>query len=83
MFMDLVQTKKVVHLQYTKSTGSLGGDTAIYIIESTTSGSVFRDQTDLPEIFQLSVSYSPNYGSAVVQSYTSSMSSIQLIIVVI
>ena len=60
-----------------RSTGSLGGDTAIYIIESPTSGSVFRDQTGFNEnVGQLSVSYSPNYGSAVVQSYTSSMSSI-------
>ena len=60
------------------STGSLGGDTAIYIIESAESGSVFRDQTgfNAGNAAQLSVSYSPNYGSAVVQSYTSSMSSI-------
>jgi len=60
------------------STGSLGGDTAIYIIESATSGSVFRDQTgfNAGNAAQLSVSYSPNYGSQVVQSFTSSMSSI-------
>jgi hypothetical protein len=60
------------------STGSLGGDTAIYIIESAESGDVFRDQTgfNAGNAAQLSVSYSPNYGSAVVQSYTSSMSSI-------
>ena len=63
------------------STGSLGGDTAIYIIESAESGSVFRDQTGFNQgsPAQLTVSYgSPNYGSAVVQSFTSSMSSISV-----
>ena len=60
------------------STGSLGGDTAIYIIESAESGDVFRDQTGFNQgnAAQLSVSYSPSHGSPVVQSYTSSMSSI-------
>ena len=62
------------------STGSLGGDTAIYIIESATTGSVFRDQTGFNQgnAAQLSVSYSPNYGSAVVQSYTSSRQGISV-----
>jgi len=58
--------------------GTLGGDTAIYIIESAVSGAVFRDQTGFNQgsPAQLSVSYSPNYGSAVVQSYTSSNAAI-------
>jgi hypothetical protein len=62
------------------STGSLGGDTAIYIIESATTGSVFRDQTGFNQgnAAQLSVSYSPNYGSQVVQSYTSSRQGISV-----
>ena len=58
--------------------GTLGGDTAIYIIESAESGDVFRDQTGFGagNAAQLSVSYSPSHGSPIVQSYTSSMSSI-------
>ena len=58
--------------------GTLGGDTAIYIIESAESGDVFRDQTgfNAGNAAQLSVSYSPSHGSPIVQSYTSSMSSI-------
>ena len=56
------------------STGSLGGDTSIYIVESAVSEAVYRDATGFNQgnAAQLSVSYSPNYGSAVVQSYTSS-----------
>ena len=55
-------------------TGTLGGDTSIYIIESAQSGVVFRDATGYNQgnAAQLSVSYSPSYGSPVVQSYTSS-----------
>ena len=55
--------------------GTLSGDTAIYIIESAENGSVFRDQTGFNQgsPAQLTVSYgSPNYGTAVVQSFTSS-----------
>lgn len=56
------------------STGSLGGDTTMYIIESAVSGAVFRDATGFGggNAAQLSVSYSPSYGSPIVQSYTSS-----------
>ena len=55
-------------------TGTLGGDTAIYIVESAVSGDVFTDQTGFEQgsPAQLSVSYSPSDGSPVVQSYTSS-----------
>ena len=55
-------------------TGTLEDDTAIYIIESALSGSVFRDQTGfgLGSPAQVTVSYSPSYGSQVVQSFTSS-----------
>jgi hypothetical protein len=47
------------------STGTLGGDTSIYIIESAENGDVFRDATGFNQgnAAQLSVSYSPNYGS--------------------
>ena len=53
--------------------GTLGGDTTSYIIESALSGSVLRDVTgyNAGNPSQLTVSYSPNYGSQVVQSYTS------------
>ena len=59
-------------------TGTLGGDTSIYIIESAESGVVFRDATGYNQgnAAQLSVSYSPNDGSAAVQSYTSSNAAI-------
>jgi len=55
-------------------TGTLEDDVAIYIIESAESGSVFRDQTGfgLGSPAQVSVSYSPNDGSAAVQAFTSS-----------
>jgi hypothetical protein len=58
--------------------GTLGGDTAIYTIESAVSGTIFRDQTGFNQgnAAQLSVSYNPPYGSPVVQSYTSSNSAI-------
>jgi hypothetical protein len=77
-FETRVHSGSVTILQ--ASTGSLGGDTAIYIIESATTGSVFRDQTGFNQgnAAQLSVSYSPNYGSQVVQSYTSSRQGISV-----
>ena len=55
-------------------TGTLTGDTAIYIIESAESGSIFRDATGFNQgnAAQVGVSYSPSYGSPVVQSFTSS-----------
>ena len=58
--------------------GTLGGDKTSYIIESALSGSVLRDVTgfNAGNPSQLTVSYSPNYGSQVVQSYTSSNSDI-------
>ena len=64
--------------------GTLGGDTTSYIIESALSGSVIRDVTGFGggNPSQLTVSYSPQYNSAAVQSFTSSNSNIKLIIVV-
>ena len=60
------------------STGSLTGDTAIYIIESALSGSVFRDATGFGSgnSAQVGVSYSPAYAGATVQSFTSSNAAI-------
>jgi len=60
--------------------GTLGGDTSIYSIESALSGAAFRDATGYNQgnAAQVSVSYSPNYGSQAVQSYTSSNSSISI-----
>ena len=54
-------------------TGTLGGDTTSYIIESAESGDSLRDATGYNQgnTSQLSVSYT-NYGSPTVQSYTSS-----------
>ena len=54
-------------------TGTLGGDTTSYIIESAESGDVLRDATGFGggNASQLSVSYT-DYGSPSVQSYTSS-----------
>ena len=50
-------------------TGTLGGDTTSYIIESGESGDVIRDASGFGagNQSQLTVSYSPNYGSQVVQ----------------
>jgi len=60
--------------------GTLGGDTTSYIIESSESGSTIRDASGFGagNASQLSVSYSPNYGSQVVQSYTSSRQGISV-----
>src|SRR6056300_1617135 len=60
--------------------GTLGGDAAIYIIESAVSGAVFRDQTGFNQgsPAQVTVSYSPSYGSPLVQSYTSSRQGISV-----
>ena len=60
--------------------GTLGGDTTSYIIESAQDGDVFRDASgyNAGNASQVSVSYSPNYGSQVVQSYTSSNSSVEI-----
>jgi hypothetical protein len=60
--------------------GTLGGDTSIYIIESAESGDVFRDATGYNNgnTAQVSVSYSPSYGSPVVQSFTSSNQAISI-----
>ena len=54
--------------------GTLGGDINNYIIESALSGSVLRDQTgfNAGNVSQVTVSYSPSYGSPLVQSFTSS-----------
>jgi len=60
--------------------GTLGGDTTSYIIESGENGDAFRDASGFGagNNSQLSVSYSPNYGSSVVQSFTSSNSSVAI-----
>jgi len=62
------------------SIGTLGGDTTSYIIESAVSGAVLRDATGFGagNASQLTVSYSPNYGSATVQSFTSSNAAIEV-----
>jgi hypothetical protein len=54
--------------------GTLDGDINNYIIESALSGAVLRDSTGFNNgnPSQVSVSYSPNYGSQSVQSFTSS-----------
>jgi hypothetical protein len=61
-------------------TGTLGGDTTSYIIESGENGDAFRDASGFGagNTSQLSVSYSPNYGSSVVQSFTSSNDSVTI-----
>jgi len=58
--------------------GTLTGDTAVYILESTASGAPFRDATGYENgnLASVGVSYSPNYGSAAVQSFTSSNAAI-------
>jgi hypothetical protein len=60
--------------------GTLGGDTTSYIIESGENGDAFRDASGFGagNTSQLSVSYSPNYGSSVVQSFTSSNDSVTI-----
>ena len=61
-------------------TGSLGGDTAIFSIESATDGTAYRDATGYNNgnAAQVTVSYSPNYGTAAVQSFTSSNDAIDI-----
>jgi hypothetical protein len=58
--------------------GTLTGDTTSYIIESAESGSLIRESSNGRTGAQadLNVSYSPNYGSQAVQSFTSSLSEI-------
>ena len=58
--------------------GTLGGDTTSYILETAVSGTALQDQTGEGNgnNSQLSVTYSPQYNSATVQSYTSSNSAI-------
>ena len=60
--------------------GTLGGDTTSHIIESALSGSVLRDATgfNAGNPSQLTVSYSPQYNSAAVQSFTSSNAAIAI-----
>ena len=54
-------------------TGSLNGDTTMYILESTGSGAPFRDATGYENgnLAQIGVSYSPNHGSAAVKTFSS------------
>ena len=61
-------------------TGTLSGDTAIYAIESALSGSVLRDATGFGNgnASDVDVSYSPSYGSPIVQSFTSSNAAIAI-----
>lgn len=58
--------------------GTLGGDTTSHIIESAISGAVLRDASGFGagNASQLTVSYSPQYESAAVASFTSSNASI-------
>ena len=58
--------------------GTLTGDTALYILESTASGAPFRDATGYENGNKatIGVSYSPSYGSPSVQSFTSSNAAI-------
>lgn len=58
--------------------GTLAGDTTSYIIESAISGAVLRDATgyNAGNASQLTVSYSPQYNSAAVTSFTSSNASV-------
>ncbi len=58
--------------------GTLGGDTTSHIIESAVSGAVLRDASGFGagNTSQLTVSYSPQYESAAVASFTSSNASI-------
>jgi hypothetical protein len=62
--------------------GTLGGDTTSYIIESGENGEAIRDASGFGagNQSQMSVSYSPNYGSQVVQgsSWTSSNPAISI-----
>ena len=60
------------------SNGTLTGDTAVYILESTQSGAPFRDASGYENgnLASVGVSYAPNYGSAAVQSFTSSNAAI-------
>ena len=60
--------------------GTLGGDTSIYIIESAENTDVFRDASGYNNgnAAQVSVSYSPSYGSPVVTEFTSSRQGISV-----
>jgi len=60
------------------NTGTLGGDTTSYIIESAENGDVLRDATGFNggNASLLTVSYSPDFGSQSAQSFTSSNASI-------
>jgi hypothetical protein len=60
--------------------GTLGGDTSIYIIESAENADVFRDATGYNQgnAAQVSVSYSPSYGSPTVTEFTSSRQGISV-----
>jgi len=55
-------------------TGTLNGDTTSYIIESANNGATIRDVSGFGggNASQVSVSYSPNYGSQTLASFTSS-----------
>jgi len=61
-------------------TGTLGGDTTSYLIESTRSGSVLRDASgfEAGNASQLTVSYSGSDGTPSVQSFTSSNAAIDI-----
>ena len=59
-------------------TGTLTGDTTSYIIESAESGALIRENSNgrTGNQADLNVSYSPNYGSQAVASFTSSLSEV-------
>jgi hypothetical protein len=58
----------------------MSGDTAVYAIESALSGSVLRDATGFENgnAGDVDVSYSPSFGSPIVQSFTSSNAAIAI-----
>ena len=60
--------------------GTMSGDTAVYAIESALSGSVLRDATGFENgnAGDVDVSYSPSFGSPIVQSFTSSNAAIAI-----
>ena len=61
-------------------TGTLGGDTTSYIIESAVSGATIRDASgyNAGNASQLTVSYSPSYGSPAVATFTSTNEAIAI-----
>ena len=61
-------------------TGTMSGDSSVFAIESALSGSVLRDATGFGNgnAGDVDVSYSPSFGSPIVQSFTSSNAAIAI-----